>query len=891
MRWLYKLPLRLRSLLRRGRVEQELSEELRFHLDRLIEENLGKGMAAEEARYAALRELGGMEQIKEECRDMRRVNYIENLLQDVRYGARQLRRSLAFTAVAVLTLALGIGANTTIFGVINALLLRPPAGIERPDQIVLVFLRSAHNEVGMNVSYPEFRDWRDQNRVLSGLAAYHTVWLGLSAEGESERVQGAMASGNYFDVLGAKPALGRTFVPEEDRIPGAYPVAVVSYGLWKRRFGSDPRLLGRTIRINSHPFTVIGVAAPGFKGTVAGESPEIWVPMMMEAEVLPADWAGWMGRRNWRLLQVIGRIKPSVTLGQAQANMDTVARQLEQAYPKEDKGVGVALLPDIRLYPWERAKVVGFGGLLTAVVGLVLLIACANVANLLLARASTRQKEIAVRLTIGASRARLIRQLLTESMLLALIGGALGLLLAIWGADVLSKAATGSSFLPASDFSPDGRVLAFTVSLSLLTGVVFGLAPAWQASSVDPSPALKEAASTLGSPRSRLQSMLVTAQIAMSLVLLTGAGLLLRTLRNYLTVNPGFEMKNVLDVSLDLGLAGYAETQGQSFYQRLLEGVRALPGVESASLAAYGAPTGGTGSTTIRDYGQGRILGEWDLSVKFAIVAPGYFRTLGIRLVAGRDFTDQDTAQAPRVAIINESMAKRLWPGENPLGRRLATSQSGRPYFQVIGVAKDARLEALGKAPEPTMFEPLAQEYQAEMTLLVRTARGPMGLLPAIRGQVQSLDRNLPAFDVATLRDAVGTTLDQQKVSATFIGIFALLALVLAGIGIYGVTSYSVARRTHEMGIRMALGAERSDVLKLVVGQGMLLTLIGLAAGLLGALGLTRFLASLLYGVKPTDPATFALVALVLGSVALLASYIPARRATKIDPLVALRYE
>jgi predicted permease len=890
-RWLYKLPLRLRSLLKRGRVEQELSEELRFHLEKLIEEKVVKGMTPEEARYVALRELGGLDQIKEECRDMRRVSWVENILQDLRYALRMLAKNPSFTAVAVLTLALGIGANTTIFTVTSALLFRPPAGIERPDRLVLLFRRFAHNRVGMNVSYPNFKDWRDQNRVFSGLAAYKTIWLGLSAEGESGRVQGAMVSGNYFDVLGVRPALGRTFLPEEDRIPGAYPVAVVSYGLWKRRFGSDPGMVGRKIRISGHAFTVVGVAPRGFKGTVAAESPEIWLPMMMEAQVVPPDWAGWMGERNWSLVQVIGRVKPGVSLEQAQANMDTLARQLEQAYPRENRGVGIALLPKITLYPWERAKVVEFGALLTAVVGLVLLIACANVANLLLARAATRQKEVALRLTLGASRARVIYQLLTESVLLALMGGAFGLLLANWGADILSKVAASSTFLPAGDFTPDGRVLSFTVLLSFLTGLAFGSAPAWQACSVDPSPALKEAAPTVGSPRSRIQGVLVIAQIATSLVLLTGAGLLLRTLRNYLAVNPGFEMKNILDVSLDLDLAGYSETQGRSFCQRLLEGVRALPGVESASLADGAPIAGGTNETTVLDYGQGRILGESDLYAKVLAVTPGYFRTLRIRLVAGRDFAEEDTAQAPRVAIINETMAERLWPGENAVGKLFATSQSGRPYLQVVGVAKDMRVEALGEAPGLAMFVPLAQEYQAAMTLLVRTATDPMALLPAIRHEVQSQDKSLPLFDVTTLREAVGTTLNQQKLYATLIGSFALVALILAAIGIYGVVSYSVARRTHEIGIRMALGAERSEVLKLVIRQGMLLTLIGLAAGLPTALGLTRFLKSLLYEVNPNDATTFVLVALVLGSVALLACYIPARRATKVDPMVALRYE
>ena len=876
---------------RRRYWDVERARELEAYLEAETDENIARGMAPDEARYAAHRKLGNTTLIREEIYHMNSLGRLESLLQDLRFALRMLRKNPGFTAVAVLTLALGIGANTTIFSVTNALLLQAPAGIERPDQLVLLFRRLAHNRAEMNVSYPNFNDWRDQNQVFSGLAAYKTIWLGLSAEGGSGRVQGAVVSGNYFDVLRVRPALGRTFLPEEDRLPGAYPVAVVSYGLWQRRFGSDPGLVGREIRINGHAFTVVGIAPRGFKGTVVGESPEIWVPMMMEGQVTAPDLQGWMGKRNWSLVQVIGRVKPDVSLEQAQENMDTVARQLEHAYPKENKGVGIVLLPKITLYPWGRAKVVEFGVLLTAVVGLVLLIACANMANLLLARAATRQKEIALRQTLGASRARVVSQLLTESVLLALMGGALGLLLANWAAHILSKLPAGATFLPVGDFGTDGRVLSFTVLLSFLTGLVFGLAPAWQVSSVDPSPALKEAVLTLGSPRSRLQGVLVIAQIAMSLVLLTGAGLLIRTLRNYLAVNPGFEMKNILDVSLDLRLADHTEAQGRLFYQNLLEGVRALPGVESASLADGAPIAGGTNETTISDYGQGRILDEFDLPVGFVIVTPEYFRTLGIRMIAGRDFAEQDTAQGPRVAIINETMAKQLWPGENAVGKRFATSQSGRPYFQVVGVAKDARLEALREAPRLSMFLPFAQQYQADMTLLVHTATDPVGLLPAVRGEVQSLDKNLPVFDVTTLRAAVTTTLGQQKLYATLIGSFAFVALALAAIGIYGVISYSVARRTHEMGIRMALGAERSDVLRLVVGRGMLLTVTGLAAGLAAALGLARLLKSLLYGVSSNDALTFVLGALALGSVALLACYIPARRATKVDPMVALRYE
>jgi putative ABC transport system permease protein len=890
------LRLRLRTFFRKNQTDREMEAELRFHLERQIEDNIKRGMSPKNACYEALRSFGGIERVKEECRDARGLRWLDRLWQDLSYAARMLRKSPGFTAVAIITLALGIGANTAIFSLVNAVLWRPVSGIKEPDRLVQVGGSSGTNSWNMNVSYPNYKDWRDQNQVFSHLAAYKNITLSLSADDASEGVAGAMVSANYFEALGVRAFAGRTFLPEEDLIPGSCPVAILSYGFWKRGFGADPGLIGKTIGIHRRPFTVVGVVPNGFGGTQVGRPVEVWVPIMMAAEV----WTGggkFLGERSWSLIQVIGRLRPGIGVRQAHANMDAVARNLEAAYPDENQRLGVSLDPHMGLYPFERTKIVGFGAILMAVVVLVLMIACSNVANLFLARATTRQREIAVRLAMGASRARLIHQLLVENISLALIGGTVGVLGAICTGDLFSQMAISTGLFPSADYALDYGVLCFATFLSLSTGMVIGLVPAFQSSKMDPMPALKEAAPA---PARRLgpRNLLVVSQISLSLVLLAVAGLLVSTLRSYVTVDPGFEMKNVLSVSFDLGAEGYSEAEGRLFYARLLELVRTTPGVRCAGLADAAPIAGGSSMTTIFDYGRGPVRGLFDLPLKFTAISSGYLQTLGIPLVRGRDFSDQDGPGTPSVAIINETMANRLWPGENPVGKRFETTMGRRgksagQVFTIIGVARDTR-DRLWQVPGMGMYLPLSQQYAASTTLLVSATADPLSLVAAIKREVHVLDKNLPISDIGRLRDSVRNTLRLLDASAAIIGFFAIVALVLATIGIYGVISYSVARQTHEIGIRMALGGESKHVLLLVMRRGLVLAFAGVTIGALGAFWATRFLSRFSAGqivLPAADLAAFLATPALLLFFVVLAIYIPARRATKLDPVAALRRE
>ncbi len=882
---------RFHARFRQGRFEREMDDELRFHLESMIRDNIRAGMDPEQARRVAQLDFGGLDLTKEGCRDTRRLAFVDTLWRDLHFALRIMRRSPGFTAAAVVTLALGIGANAAIFGVVNAVLFRPLPGIEDIDRLVQVFRRSTRGGLITNVSYPNYKDWRDQNRVFSGLAAYRSLTVSLNPGNSPERVRAALVSGNYFEVLGVKPALGRTFLPEEDAVPGAHPVAVVSWGLWQRRLISERGPAGKTIEINRQPFLVIGVARRGFQGTELGRPIEVWMPMMMETSVWPGG-RDFLTERNWSLIQVVGRLRPRVSVKQAQTDMDIIARGLESAYPKENGGIGVGLYPRMGLYPFERGKLGAFGAVLMVVVGLVLLIACANVANLLLARAVARRKEIGVRLALGAGRLRLIQQILVENVLLALFGGAAGVLGALWGTGLLARFAVGASFFPETDYRLDGSVFCFAALLSFLTGVMVGIIPALKLSKVDPVPVLREAGSAPGG-RTGPHSLLVVSQIALSLILLSLAALLAGTLRDYLSIDPGFEAKSVLHASLDLGPERYSEPQGRLLFRDLLDKVRALPGVQSASLADVAPIAGGSSMTTILDYGHGPVPGLFDLPVNFTVVAPGYFRTLGIQLSRGRDVADSDAADAPAVAVINETMARGLWPGADPIGKTFIVSLYRRSAYQVVGVVKDVRY-SLVEAPGMAMYLPFAQHYQAQMTLLVRTSANSLTLLPSIRNEVRGLDKNLAVFDTGSLSDNVRNTLKPLEASAAIIGFFALTALVLAAVGIYGVISYAVARRTGEIGVRMALGAERGDVLRLVMGQGMLLVCAGVAIGAVMALGITRILSSLANQIVPLpafDPVVFLAVVLLLLGVALIAAYLPARRATKVDLVSALRFE
>ncbi|HEU0178227.1 MAG TPA: ABC transporter permease [Blastocatellia bacterium] len=827
---------------------------------------------------------------------------MQTLWQDLRYGARMLWKQPGFTLIVALTLSLGIGANGVIFSLVNALLLRP-LPVEKPSELAAIYT-SDFSGGGLGVSsYPDYVDFRDRNRVFAGLVAYQFPQpLSLNIDGTNERMFGEIVSGNYFSALGLKPSLGRGFLPEEDRTPGESAVAVISHKLWQTRFGGDPATVGRSVKINGHPFIIVGVAPEKYTGLLRGFAADWWIPAMMIGQAVPGT--EHLTKRDNRGFLVMGRLKPGVTLQQAQADFNSIAAQLYKEWPqdwenirRQSRSVSVTPESEARLLPEMRMPIVIFMALLMSVAGLVLLIACANIANLLLARATARRKEIAIRLALGAGRWRLIRQLLTESVLLSMLGGMAGLLLAGWGADLLMAFRPPFQIPVELDLQADWRVFVFMFGLSLLTGIVFGLTPALAASRPDVIASLKDetGAATTGGRTWRLRGALVVAQVALSLLLLICAGLFLRSLRNASSIDPGFDADNLLALSMDLRLQGYDETRERNFTDQLLERVRALPGVVSASLTDR-LPLdldGAWRGVTIEGYTP--QPGE-STGINSSFVAPGYFETLRIPLLRGRTFQRQDGANAPGVALVNESFARRYWPGQSPLGKRIQMGavRSGvndAPYLTVIGIVKDGKYVSLGEEAAPFIYFNMAQNVGLSPTLVVRTQGDPLNSLAAVRGEVAALDKNLPLYDVKTMRQHLGLALLPARLAGSVLGVFGMMALALAAAGIYGVMAYSVAQRTREIGIRMALGANARDVLRLVTRQGMTLVAIGMAIGLTSALALTQLLKSLLLGVSSTDPLTFAVIALLLIAVALLACWIPARRATKVDPMIALRCE
>jgi predicted permease len=813
---------------------------------------------------------------------------METLWQDLRFGLRRLLKTPSFTIVAVMSLALGIGANTAIFSLVNTVLLRP-LPVAQPEQIVAIY-GTLHNGADDTLtSYLNYKDFRDRSRdVFTGLLAYRFAPMSLSQGGNNERIWGYLASGNYFDVLGVKPLLGRFFTPEEDRTPGASPVAVISYGCWQQRFAADPSVTGKTILLNNHPFTIIGVAPKNFTGTEVAYAPELWTPMMMARQIEPGS--EWLESRDSQNIFVIGRLNPGVSRAQAQSVMQAIMQELAHEYPNENEGLGVRLLPPGLFIPSIRGAVITFAVVMMAVVGLVLLIACINLANLLLARATERRKEIAIRLAVGASRARLVRQLLTESVLLAILGGALGLLFAVWINDFVTSIKLPTDIALVFDLRLDWRVLLFSFVLSLLTGIVFGLLPALQSSKPALIPALKDQAALGGFKRSRLRSALIIVQVALSLLLLIGAGLIVRSLQRAQSIRPGFNPENAVAMSFDVGLQGYSEAKGREFQKQVVERVKALPGVQSVTLTNNLPLSLDYNYTTIYIEGQ-PVMSSSNLPIAIpSRIGLNYFQTMGIGL-RGRDFTAQDDQKGARVAIVNETFMRRFFPGQDAIGKRFNFDGPNAPFWQIIGVAADGKYNSLGEDPKPFVYRSLLQNYDPSVTLVARTTTDPQTIIAAMRHEVQKLDPTLPLYDVKTLTEHMNVPLFPARMAAIALGSFGLLALALAAIGIYGVMSYSVASRTREIGIRLALGAQPRDVLKLIVGQGMSLALIGVSVGLLAAFAATRLLASLLYGVSATDALTFAGISFLLTAIALLACYIPAQRATKVDPIRALRYE
>ncbi len=817
---------------------------------------------------------------------------METLWQDTKYAARTLVANRGLALAAAFSLALGIGANTAIFTFVQGVFY-PPLPVEEPAALVSLYTDDPKNPGFHANSYSNYEDLRDRNDVFSGLLTYRHIFVSFrDGQTAGEQVFAELVSGDYFDTLGVTPVAGRTFRPDEDQTPGTHAVAVVGYGFWQRRYGADPDLVGRTIFINRHPFTVIGVAPEGFNGLELGLDFDIYVPAMMYGQVL-AD-LFWHENRRSLAYAVVGRLKPGVSLEQADQELDAIAAELDEEFPDVNKDRRVTLVPTLeaRINPSVRDVFAQSLGMMMIIVSMVLLVACANVANLLLSRAAGRRREIAVRLALGASRLRLIRQLLTESFLLAALGGLLGLLVAVWTTNLLISSFPETPFPLVLDFGLDGVTLLFAFTVSILTGLICGLAPALQSTRPDMVPALKADGpmGKVGGRRLGLRNILVVAQVAISLVLLIAAGLFIRSVQNAQNIDPGFDVRNALVMALDAGLEGYSPDEGRLFYREVTERVAALPGVRSTTVAQSLPLAFGTISRTTFIEGQGASEDDGRL-IQCGSVGLGYFANMGISIVAGRDFGDFDRQDAPRVAIINEVMAERYWPGESAIGKRFHyISQEDRP-LEVVGVAAYSKVATLGEDPTPFIYMPLEQEYTAALQLVVRTETEPQALSGAVRDAIHEVDEAMPVFAVLTLADQLEFSLWPARTGATLLGAFGVLGLLLASVGLYGVMSYAVASRTREIGIRMALGAKQPAVLRMVMAGGLGIILVGIVLGLALAVTISRFLSSLLYGIGATDIVAFGGTTLVLLVVALLASYIPARRATRVDPVIALKAE
>ena len=905
--WIYTIPLRLRSLFRGREVDQELDEELQFHIEQKTHAYVEQGMDPAAARRRALRDMHGIEQSKEECREMRRVSWLLNVVQDVRFGARMLAKNTGFTLVALLTLALGIGANAVMFSVVHGVLLR---SLPYPDADRILFAYSsnpAQNAPIWGTSPPDYYAMRAENRSFTQLAASYNRSCNLTGDGEPERLRTSIISSEYFDVLGIQAQLGRVFALE-DETWGAHRVVVVSDSLWRRRFGADPDLVGRSLRLNGEAYQVVGVMRSGFAGVFSNDV-HLWVPMSFA----PGDN---MNTHNNYFLTMLGRLKPAISPEQARDDLAAIAAGIARQFP-ENRDISAGATP-------LRERIVGNVRLsvlvLQGAVGIVLLIACANLVNLLLARATARRKEIAVRAALGATRPRLLGQFFTESTLLALLGGFLGLLVAAWSMGAVHM--LGPNVLPrAGEVRLDSSVLLFTLGVSLLTGILFGMIPAVQSSALDLHSALKEGGRT-GQPSGthRGRAFLVIAQVALSMVLLIGAGLMLKSLGRLFSVNPGFNASGVLTMQMSLPRSTYIDADLERAFNRaatgraaafigdVMERVRHLPGVKAAAFSTA-LPLGGDNwakNVTLHDRPLPAHASDLP-PFEYRVVAGDFFRTLGVPILKGRAFDDRDALGGQDVVIVSEEFARRYWSGAEPLGKVISVNAppellpagtlppgyQGPEKFTVVGVAADVRYAGLRQPQGPVVYVPYSQgaEGVTDLFLLVRTDGDPMALAGAVRDRVWQVDRQQPVTGIAPLQDRVSAAVAQPRLQTGLLALFAALATVLAAIGTYGVMSYSVAQRSHEMGVRMALGAQPRHVFHLVVGHGFWLAIAGVGIGLAAALPLTRLLSTFLFQVSPTDPWTYASVATLLTAVALAACYWPARRAARVDPMVVLRHE
>jgi macrolide transport system ATP-binding/permease protein len=903
LRQLRGLAARLAGLPRRGERDRELAEELESHLEMHIEDNLRAGMSPREARRQALVKLGGLTQTKEECRRRRGFPMLQDLWQDLRYGVRILAKQPGFTAVAVLALALGIGANTAILSAVNGFVMRP-LPVEAPEELMAPYWgKKTDAEVWGEFSYANFVDLREQNRSFSDLCAWDEVSAGVSS-GESrnaggdesaEVVWGELVSANYFDVMGVKPMLGRAFLPEEDRTPNTHPVAVISHSLWQRRFDADAGVVGRTVYLNGQPFTVVGVMPESFLGSTFYLRYSFWVPSMMAQKFNRR--AEWKTDRGYATVRLYGRLKPGVTMAQAEADLNRTAVNLAQLYPKDNADTKIQLVTELDGRYGGATKYIRYGGLMALCVSvLVLLMACANVANLMLARATTRAREIGIRLAIGASRGRVVRQLLTESVLLALLGGALGCAFAYWGTGLVQATVPPVPYPISLEFGLDAYALKWMLAVSLLTGVVFGLAPALTASRADLVTVIKGGAAQTSHGRRRwnLRGTLVVAQVTISIVVLICAGLFIRSLRAALETDPGFRTENLITMQINPKLLGYDQQAVWRLFPEIVRRIEALPGVRAAALTDdLPLQAGNLSRGPVVKEGEADPPPNQGFISDCSFVSPKYFDTVRTPLVLGRDFTDHDTADAPPVVIVNQEFARRFYGGaEQAMGKRFRFAQ-GTPLMEIVGVAKDGLYRNLYEDRRPYMFLPVYQQSYAAVAVVIsaQSASALQTVAEGARREITKLDARMPVYGVMMAEENMTIAYWGPRLAAGAALTFGVVALVLATMGLYSVMTYAVSQRTREIGIRMALGAQVRDVLRLIVSQGMRMVLIGMVLGFVGAFALTRALASLLLGVGATDSVTFAGVAVLLVAVALLACYIPARRAARVNPLVALRHD
>ncbi len=884
--WIRTLASRIRTWLSPGGVDRDFANELDSHLDMLTDENIRRGMPPEDARRAAHIKLGGVTQLKETNRELHSLPVIETFLQDARYAFRMLRKNRGFTAVAVLTLALGIGANTAIFSVVYAVLLKP-LPYANPNQLVSAFQANTQEGVPEDgTSYPNFEEWRAQNHVFSELATINFHQLTLTGRDEPSEVNTCVVTPEHFAVLDVKPLQGRVFLPEDGR-RGAPPVVIVSENLWRGTLGADPNILGSTIVLDKRPFTVVGIMPAAFRSPFINSKPEVWIPLVQDPL-----FGSWMARRGGHWLAVFGRLKPGISIAQAQAEMDAISERLANEFPAENKGWTVRLVP-------MQKEIVGDVRtpllVLLGAVGLVLLIACANIANLLLTRATSRSKEIAVRTALGAGRSRIIRQLLSETAVLGLLGGLIGIALAYWGVRALSSLLPDN--LPQMNaIGVDNFVLIFALALSAIASVAFGMVPALFASKSDIQASLREGSGRSGESGNRRQArnFLAAAEIALAMVLLVAAGLLLRSFSKLTSVSPGFDARHIVKAEVSLPQFQYSKPQQwTAFSDELLAHLQAQPGLEDSAIGIPVPITNGYINLGFQIVGVPPASQSDSRLANYVSVSPDYFRVMGIPLLSGRLFNRQDIASAPSVTLISKAFAQRYFPNQDPIGKRLnfGFPPNGDVDREVVGIVGDVRDMSLGDAPGPMMYVPFAQAPFWGANLVVKSTLSTSAVAAAIREEVHKIDKDLPVTDVGKLPDLLDASVSQQRFRTFLLGLFAAMALILAATGIFGVISYSVSCRTNEIGIRVALGASRATILRMILRETLILTFAGLLVGVPCALVASHLIGHLLFDTSANDPITLAAVIFTLTAVATLAGFIPARRAMQVDPMVALRHE